>query len=401
MRRIRHARAVAVVSAVAIVLSMVTIGGSAGAQSVESLRDRAAAAAARLNKLQSQSDALNEKYLQTQDDISELQARQDENAKAVSAAKADLARTREEAADYLVEAYVGAVGSDGVMINTADVNEAVNQKAMMSLLKSDRTAMADKLDASRQELEGLQAELKSSRDALDKRRAEQAEIVKKIKGSVSDQQAILNGANSELNQAIRAEQARIAAEAAAKAEAEARRAESRRAAAASAAAARSTRAARNARVVVANPDGGRTSNSPSSGSGSNGNSFAPPPAPLPPASSVNSGAAGAIAAARSMLGTPYRWGGSTPAGFDCSGLMMWAWARVGVSLPRTSGAQRSATQRITRDQLQPGDLVFSGSPVSHVGMYVGGGQMIHSPHTGDVVKISPLYGRSLSFGRIR
>lgn len=400
MRSIRHIRAAAVFSAVAIVLSMVTLGGSASAQSVESLRDRAAAAASRLNKLQAQSDALNEKYLQTQEDIDRLKERQDANSAAVEKAKAELEKARGEAADYLVEAYVGASVNDRVVVSSNNVNEAVNQKVMLSLLKSDRTQLADKLDVSRQDLEDLQSDLKASRDALDKRRADQADIVKKIEASVGDQQAILNGANSELNQAIRAEQARIQAEAAAKAEAEARRAEAQRVAAANASAAASARASE---VTSRTPRRRRSapSNGPTNGGGT---SYSAPPAFVPPpvpASSVNSGAAGAIAAARTRLGTPYRWGGSTPAGFDCSGLMMWAWAQVGVSLPRTSGAQRSATQRITRDQLQPGDLVFSGNPVHHVGMYVGGGQMIHSPHTGDVVKISPLYGGSLTFGRIR
>lgn len=119
-------------------------------------------------------------------------------------------------------------------------------------------------------------------------------------------------------------------------------------------------------------------------------------------SAPNGRASAAIAAAMSRLGTPYRWGGTTPAGFDCSGLMLWSWAHAGVSLPRTSGAQRSATQRISFDQLQPGDLVFSGNPVYHVGMYIGGGQMIHSPQTGDVVKISGVRaGGSTSYGRIR
>jgi cell wall-associated NlpC family hydrolase len=82
--------------------------------------------------------------------------------------------------------------------------------------------------------------------------------------------------------------------------------------------------------------------------------------------------------------------------------MLWSWAQVGVSLPRTSGAQRAGTQRITREQLQPGDLVFYRNPVGHVGMYIGGGQMVHSPHTGDVVKISPIdrMGGSMSFGRV-
>lgn len=115
----------------------------------------------------------------------------------------------------------------------------------------------------------------------------------------------------------------------------------------------------------------------------------------------NGRAATAVSAALSRLGTPYRWGGTTPAGFDCSGLMLWSWAQAGVGLPRTSRAQRSYTQRISAAQLQPGDLVFSGNPVSHVGMYIGGGQMVHSPHTGDVVKISPLRsGGSVSYGRV-
>ncbi|MDQ2679328.1 MAG: C40 family peptidase, partial [Actinomycetota bacterium] len=128
---------------------------------------------------------------------------------------------------------------------------------------------------------------------------------------------------------------------------------------------------------------------------------APAPPPPPPVAAPNGRASAAISAAMSRLGTPYRWGGTTSAGFDCSGLMLWSWAQAGVSLPRTSGAQRSATQRISYDQLQPGDLVFSGNPVYHVGMYIGGGQMIHSPQTGDVVKISGVrQGGSTTYGRI-
>lgn len=106
-----------------------------------------------------------------------------------------------------------------------------------------------------------------------------------------------------------------------------------------------------------------------------------------------------------MLGTPYRWAGSSPStGFDCSGLLVWAWAQVGVSLPRTSRSMYASTQRISESQLQPGDLVFYGNPVYHVGMYVGGGQMIHSPRTGDVVKIAPIhrgFGNPVGYGRIR
>jgi cell wall-associated NlpC family hydrolase len=100
----------------------------------------------------------------------------------------------------------------------------------------------------------------------------------------------------------------------------------------------------------------------------------------------------------------YRYGGSSPStGFDCSGLMMWSWAQVGVGLPRTSRAQFASTQRISMSQIQPGDLVFYGSPVYHVGMYVGGGMMIDSPSTGKAVSIRPVgyVGRVSGVGRVR
>jgi cell wall-associated NlpC family hydrolase len=89
------------------------------------------------------------------------------------------------------------------------------------------------------------------------------------------------------------------------------------------------------------------------------------------------------------LGVPYVWGGSTPAGFDCSGLVMYVYAQLGVSLPHFAAAQYGLGSPVSRDQLQPGDLVFFNA-LDHVGIYIGGGQMIHAPHTGDVVKIAPL-----------
>jgi cell wall-associated NlpC family hydrolase len=91
-----------------------------------------------------------------------------------------------------------------------------------------------------------------------------------------------------------------------------------------------------------------------------------------------------------MRGTPYVWGGTTPHGFDCSGLMYWAFNKAGVSLPRTSSAQSAVGQPVSRNELRPGDLVFFYSQVSHVGIYVGDGMVLHAPQSGDVVKISPL-----------
>ncbi|WP_326566098.1 NlpC/P60 family protein [Amycolatopsis rhabdoformis] len=110
----------------------------------------------------------------------------------------------------------------------------------------------------------------------------------------------------------------------------------------------------------------------------------------PPPIHASGAAQAAIDAAMSRLGKPYVTGGTGPNSFDCSGLMLWAYARAGISLPRTSRAQSTFGTPIPRSQLQPGDLVFYYSPVSHVGMYLGDGKMIHAPDTGDVVKISPL-----------
>jgi cell wall-associated NlpC family hydrolase len=98
---------------------------------------------------------------------------------------------------------------------------------------------------------------------------------------------------------------------------------------------------------------------------------------------------GVVAYAMSQLNTPYVWGGAAPGGFDCSGLVMWAYAQVGVSLPHSSYAQYGYGVPVSRDQLAPGDLVFFDG-LGHVGIYIGGGQFVHAPHTGDVVKISSL-----------
>ncbi len=97
-----------------------------------------------------------------------------------------------------------------------------------------------------------------------------------------------------------------------------------------------------------------------------------------------------VSIAKKYLGAPYSWGSAGPNSFDCSGFTMFVYSQVGVSLPHSSRSQINSGQRVSSADLKPGDLVFFGSPIHHVGIYVGGGQYIHAPHTGAVVSIASL-----------
>lgn len=98
-----------------------------------------------------------------------------------------------------------------------------------------------------------------------------------------------------------------------------------------------------------------------------------------------------VSFAKSFIGVPYVYGGSTPRGFDCSGFTSYVFSHFGISLPRTAQQQSQVGTAVSRSNLQPGDLIFFGSPAYHVAIYVGGNMYIHSPQTGDHVKISTLY----------
>ncbi|NEM06584.1 C40 family peptidase [Geodermatophilus normandii] len=115
---------------------------------------------------------------------------------------------------------------------------------------------------------------------------------------------------------------------------------------------------------------------------------APAPAPAVPAGNGGSGAAQtAVQTALAQVGDPYVWGAGGPNAFDCSGLTQYAYAAAGISLPHSSSMQSQMGTAVSRADLQPGDLIFYYSPVSHVSMYIGNGQMVHASTSGQPVKV--------------
>jgi len=246
--------------------------------------------------------------------------------------------------------------------NTSDVRAEYAQIATGNV-----TSTIDHLHTAQTQLQATQAALKQQQGQQEATRNTLTASENQANGLVAQDQQALDNVNADIQAQVKAQQAAAAAAAAAAAQAAFR-------ARVAAATAQQQSAAQTVNVSSASGSSGSTTTI----------SAAANPPPVPP------GAAGAIDAARSQLGVPYVWGGETPGvGFDCSGLVQWAWGQAGVSLPRTSGAQFAATTQISLADIQPGDLLFYGpSGSDHVAMYIGGGEMIEAPETGEVVHIT-------------
>jgi cell wall-associated NlpC family hydrolase len=287
---------------------------------------------------------------------------------------------------------------------------------------SSLSDLLDRLDAARRVADqdrqitataaGWKAELERRERTLEREQAARAETVKKlaatkaqIESALARRRTLLASIRTqivELRARERARERRLAAEARARLERERlvalarqrERAARERERARTAASARAQRRASHASSAPTSQPAPSPAPVPAPAP-----SPAPPPAPSPPpaapqpppAPSAGRGHPEAAAIAARYLGVPYRWGGASPAGFDCSGLVMYVYAQIGVSLPHYTVAQYHMGVAVSRDELQPGDLVFFDG-LGHVGIYIGSNQFIHAPHTGDVVKVSTITG---------
>ncbi|MGY2078952.1 NlpC/P60 family protein [Modestobacter sp. SYSU DS0657] len=146
-----------------------------------------------------------------------------------------------------------------------------------------------------------------------------------------------------------------------------------------------------AEAAAAEQAAGSGSGSGSGGGGSAARAAAPAAqAPSAPVVASSGAAATAVSTAMAQQGKPYVWAAAGPGSFDCSGLVQYAYAAAGISVPHSSRAQATMGRAVSRGELQPGDIIAFYSPVSHVGIYIGNGQMVHAPTSGDVVKVASI-----------
>lgn len=356
----------------------------AGAQSVESKRAEAAQVASELAGLDRQLMDLGAELESARFDLSKVEEEVAEAQVKVDQTNAELDRRRGEMRTFAVKAYQS--GNDSPEFNallTADGDTAPAKKSYIEITNGNRQDLVDSLSAMRRQaedetdrLQQAQAEAKRVNDGIEQTKAD-------AQRATDAQRVVNNRVQGELATLVREEEARRAA---------------------AAAAAAAERAAAEAAARPAAPAAAAVSAPRSTGGGGGGTS-SPAPGPSGPAPIIRGGLEGAIDAALSKVGSPYSWGSAGPNSFDCSGLMVWAFKQVGISLPHYSGAQYAGTTRISRSQLQPGDLVFWGSGGSeHVALYMGGNQLVHAFSSNRATGVTALDGwwkAPSGYGRIR
>ena len=359
-------------AALLVLLIGAGIAAPSSADEIAEKRAEAARLAAALDDKGTELSALAEEY-------NEARLRAEQTAGQVQAVKGlvrqtdDLVRqARARVKGHAVDAYLrGGPTSMAQVLDSDSVDEvAVRQIYVRTVLGNERAAI-DALHEARELRDARQAQLEAAQDAARSVLAAVGDRRQAAAAAVAAQEATLARVRGDLSGLVEAESRRRADENARRAQAEL----ARRAPAGGRAPAR----------AAAAPRGGGLLLGPVSG------------ASRPPAA----GAAAAVAEAKRQIGKPYQWGAAGPNSFDCSGLTLWAWRAGGRSLPHSSRAQYAATSRVALADIQPGDLTFYGSPIHHMGIYVGGGQMVEASQTGTPVRYASIYRRDLvGVGRV-
>lgn len=356
----------------AVILTLVA-GLLAVAVTSADAQPTSAQARSTLEEARTQLDLLENEFNGVVDAYNEAEERLEQAREKVAEAEAELATLRRENEELSLSTAThvrqlhkfGPAVELSTLLGSDDPNAASDKAAALRRALTGRQADLQSLSATRVTLEAAEARLIEDEKAAEAAAADVAEKRDAIENKIEEQQSQVAHYQNVLNQAIAREEA---ARRAAEQEAARRAAEERR------------------QQRLAQQQSSRSTSRTSSGSSQATTTQASTPASPAPAPRAN--AQVAVDAALSKVGSPYRWGATGPNAFDCSGLVVWAWRQAGVSLPRTSAGQFANLRRISRSELQPGDLVFSGTPgVHHVGMYIGNGQIVHAPRSGVPVEV--------------
>ena len=376
-----------------LLAGLLLVVGLAAPASADPIADKKAEAgrlAKRIEDLRVWAESLTEQYNKANYELQLLDGQLVLTQAQVTAKDQETAALADHATQVAIRAYLYGGSSTGPtrVIEDLTGSESTPREAYLSTILGDLNDVSDQVKAARQDSSARQK-------MLDTQLARKAQLVKttatkrdQAAKAIAQSQALLATAKGDLADLVRQEQERREreAQAAAKKAAEERIAKERAAAAAAAqAAADAALAARRAAA------GAATARAATSRTATAAKKPAAAETTLYNYPAPSAGAARAIAAARSQIGIPYGWATAEPGvSFDCSGLTMWAWAQAGVSMGHYTGAQFAQFPKVPYEAMQPGDLVFFGGDLHHMGLYIGGGMMIDAPHTGAWVRYASI-----------
>jgi cell wall-associated NlpC family hydrolase len=365
-----------VVATCAIALVAALPAQAAPKAEISSKRAQAEAAREQLAALGAKLEPAIERYNRSVAELAEVNDEIEFNQKQIKVTEANLRVSQTELDTKLEQSY--RVGEPDLFASVLGQETLAQVLAVTDLFDRSQRQAADMvggLRTTKTTLKRHKRDLEVAQDRAQALKAERAAEKRRIDAGIAQSQQLVAGLEDEIQQLI--------------AEEAARQEELRRQALAALAAQEAATAAAVSAGDVA--IGGSVADAATAETGSAEAApaeAAPAPVELPPTD--GSIGAQAVSIAMQYLGVPYVWGGASPGGFDCSGLTSYVYAQLGIGLSHYTGSQWNEGTRVPADQLLPGDLVFFHSDLHHMGMYIGNGQMIHAPQTGDVVKIAPL-----------
>jgi cell wall-associated NlpC family hydrolase len=401
MRSLRPGVSGLVVAGAAVLVLPLTSAGVASADPIADQEAKVEQYADMLEGLEEETAHLAEEYDIALDELHQLEEDVAAAEEAVAEKQAEVTELQAQLGDVAVQAYLDS-GTDGLGIfsEPTHVNEELQRNELTRVALNSGTADSDDLAQAVNELTEQHETLEEQTQAAADKAEEVADAQEAAEAQAEELQQAQADAEQELGELIKQEQERRARESWERIQAEAAAAQAR-AEQQAAAAAQAQQQAETASPSGGGSGGGGGNHTTSSGGGGGRAPAAPAQRPAAAVPAASSRAGTAVNAAMSQQGVAYKYAAASPGvAFDCSGLTSWAWAQAGVYLPHQSAQQYASIPHVPSSAAQPGDLIFYYSPISHVGMYVGGGQMVHATSPGNPVTVSGVnWGNVVGVGR--